>query len=587
VAEFPALGLRPYREALFDWLKVAHNTDGTPKDPSYKLASSLSTGAITVTVDRSVESPIIVGSILLLSAYTSRAELKAVTGIAGNTVTVTATKTAHTAGDKVIAVTKDGITAQMYGCLGDGTDEWSKLQRLLTEAIVLGLSVEGFNATFYTQQPLLLPTSGRINNIAFQSRTGFAPVQAAGGMVMLSAEQGRAFTASAATDTFTYAAGHGLSDWDQTNHSMIVFNNPYGEALPGGVTSGQVYYVNTVPNGNDLTVSATSGGAILNITSDGAGTGFGSVYQPARIFSESLRLNLTIADLNGLKFNLQQPSWTRNLRVEMDAAASVPEGAVGIDLTGQLSYHDNIEVNTYTNCTGMVIAGTGMVVRGFNCNGILIGDKGLRITGDSHTVLHPWTEHCGAAGIEISGIARGITIGGTWIVAIPNSTAPALLVSATTTSYDLGLIHCSNGSNLLVSDTARGLTIRAWDGSLGNDSDQGLVFGGLRQQYGTGAAPVLRDRVFISRNSNYTARRIDETIYMDVTGVTRTVTLPTAAGWPGLRHTIGNWVGANSVIIDPDGSETIDGAATVTLTPGQAVTIISNGTNWVTLAAIS
>lgn len=64
-------------------------------------------------------------------------------------------------------------------------------------------------------------------------------------------------------DTLTIPGLTGVSVADQ-----IAFLAPTGGTIPTGITSGAVYYVKTV-SGNDITLSATSGGATLDITAAG------------------------------------------------------------------------------------------------------------------------------------------------------------------------------------------------------------------------------------------------------------------------------------------------------------------------------
>lgn len=70
-------------------------------------------------------------------------------------------------------------------------------------------------------------------------------------------------TAVASTDTIA-APGHTLS----VNDPIEVVPAP-GGTLPGGLAVGTIYYVKTV-SGNNLTLSATVGGATLDITTDGS-----------------------------------------------------------------------------------------------------------------------------------------------------------------------------------------------------------------------------------------------------------------------------------------------------------------------------
>ncbi len=73
------------------------------------------------------------------------------------------------------------------------------------------------------------------------------------------------FTAQDATETFT-CEGHGLSVNDQ-----IVFQSILGGTLPTGAVAGTVYYVKTAPDADTFTISATQGGATIDISSDGSG----------------------------------------------------------------------------------------------------------------------------------------------------------------------------------------------------------------------------------------------------------------------------------------------------------------------------
>ena len=75
----------------------------------------------------------------------------------------------------------------------------------------------------------------------------------------------RPFT-GAVTDTVSCPA-HGLAVGDP-----VVFWQYEGIGLPGGVTEGTVYFVKTAPDADTFTVSTTSGGATLDLSSAGQGT---------------------------------------------------------------------------------------------------------------------------------------------------------------------------------------------------------------------------------------------------------------------------------------------------------------------------
>lgn len=102
----------------------------------------------------------------------------------------------------------------------------------------------------------------------------------------------------------------------------------------------------------------------------------------------------------------------------------------------------------------------------------------------------------------------------------------------------------------------------------------GLVATGstLSQQY-----PVLEF------NSNFAASAANRASTLTWIGASGTLTLPAAAtagsGWfANVRNS-----GSGQLVVDPTGSELINGAATLALRPGDSATVISSGTGWYTI----
>lgn len=75
----------------------------------------------------------------------------------------------------------------------------------------------------------------------------------------------RPFT-GAANDTLSCPA-HALAVND-----AVTFWQYESIALPGGITEGTVYFVKAVPDADTFTISATPGGAVLDVVSSGQGT---------------------------------------------------------------------------------------------------------------------------------------------------------------------------------------------------------------------------------------------------------------------------------------------------------------------------
>lgn len=92
----------------------------------------------------------------------------------------------------------------------------------------------------------------------------------------------------------------------------------------------------------------------------------------------------------------------------------------------------------------------------------------------------------------------------------------------------------------------------------------------------------------VSVSADYTMVDIDALIKVDATTGGKTVSLLTAAGRAGRRIIVKKTdASANTVTIDPAGSETLDGSSAISLTQQYAVReYMSDGTNWQLIAAI-
>ena len=85
----------------------------------------------------------------------------------------------------------------------------------------------------------------------------------------------------------------------------------------------------------------------------------------------------------------------------------------------------------------------------------------------------------------------------------------------------------------------------------------------------------------VTKTANYTATADDHTIRVDTTSGNVTISLPAAASSVGRIFYIKKVAAANTVTIDPSGSETIDGSSTATLSSNYEHTVVqSNGSSW-------
>lgn len=110
----------------------------------------------------------------------------------------------------------------------------------------------------------------------------------------------------------------------------------------------------------------------------------------------------------------------------------------------------------------------------------------------------------------------------------------------------------------------------------------------LGGDYDTWASLLEQDPAVASKTAAYTATALDDLILCDATSGAFTVTLPKAADNNGKELTVKKTdASANAVTLDGNGSETIDGAATVALSSRYASrTIRSDGTNWHIIASV-
>ena len=102
-------------------------------------------------------------------------------------------------------------------------------------------------------------------------------------------------------------------------------------------------------------------------------------------------------------------------------------------------------------------------------------------------------------------------------------------------------------------------------------------FGGGAGSLSTGTSGTVVKN-YIAVTSAYTVTYQD--FMVECTSGTFAVTLLSAAGITGQEFEVKN-SGTGTITVTPDGSETIDGAATVVLAQYDAVKVMSNGTNWI------
>lgn len=157
----------------------------------------------------------------------------------------------------------------------------------------------------------------------------------------------------------------------------------------------------------------------------------------------------------------------------------------------------------------------------------------------------------------------------------------ASAVSANTDTYTLSgdqnvAFVTLNGQVLDDSEyslTATTLTVTP-DNGFSAVSDEVLVFQ-LNFEVTGGTGVIL---AYSAETADCTLTHSDYVV--DATANSFTVTLPTAVGFAGQQFVIKN-SGTGMITVTGDGSETIDGATTQTLSQFSSITVLSNGTNYI------
>lgn len=84
-------------------------------------------------------------------------------------------------------------------------------------------------------------------------------------------------------------------------------------------------------------------------------------------------------------------------------------------------------------------------------------------------------------------------------------------------------------------------------------------------------------------NTDYTLQVVDRGCLVDVVSSSTTISLPAAASFGSGYYVLIRNGSQGNVALDPNGTETIDGASTKTLSPLESLTLINTGTAWVSV----
>ena len=178
-----------------------------------------------------------------------------------------------------------------------------------------------------------------------------------------------------------------------------------------------------------------------------------------------------------------------------------------------------------------------------------------------------------------------------------NATAGAVTVTLPTAASIAGKIYRVKATNVTNAAILDGYSSETIDGSanytftFANEAIT-IVSDGTNWQimsdhngYKKAEVDYLAKAITAAKTADYTITSSDFVVILDGTSAAVTATLPTAVGISGKRYKVKCINKDNAVILDGNGSETIDGAANYTFaTVLDCVEVVSNGTNWYILS---
>lgn len=539
--------------------------------PVSALASATSAGDTTITM---TQTPLAAmnsrASLVAIDVGSVNCEVMAVSSISGSVLTFTAAmKNAHSSGVPLVWLMDGEAPMSFWGAKGDNsTDDTLAVQAAINQSLQ-PVWVTGNGRFYVITRPLIFPDGCHVRRVGkFKASSGswLGTPESTNAMGMSCQDVPVTFTATASDNTLTCVS----------NHNSAVGNKVTltGSSLPSPLIQGRVYFVKTTASSTKMTLALTSGGAEIDLTTDGSGTVYPDVNALERVYLDDVLFDGGgVASLNGFLYASQQPGEWSKVRF-----TSFP--GFGLHVGGQSGHFRNLEIDS---------CGTGIVLSDvFGATHMKFYDvqlvnntvRGINVTsGAVNCAFYGlWIEN-NVIGIDVTGLSYGMVFD-----ALQTSqstvTWPIVKVhvgSSNSGSFDLRGTRFSSSTQLVIDDVDRGFQLTAAD----FDSTQ-LTLGMYSQPGGANAPVVSKNQVRSVSTTPITLNLADNVLLCDATSASITVNLPSAGGIAGKRYAVKKTdASANTVTLDGAGAETIDGAATKVLSSQYAsVEIVSNGSNW-------
>lgn len=482
---------------------------------------------------------------------------------------------AHSSGDPVWWV-PDGIISAfwlddpVYTNNGgiDGKNNWALYQRLFwfMHRESVGVVGVGHNCTF--NQNLVVPS----NN--FYGWRYMRLVQGGGAWlggaeattkrhsaVVMTAKYAARVTVNHTTGLFTLPYGDTCAGMQLADDQEIMFSDPFGKGLPGGLNPGVIYYIaRTTVGATTFKIAATVGGAVLTFSSDGEGVAYAQISNnDGKQQFDYIRIEHSVTGAQGFHCATQQESSGSHLYIIHNGGT----GTYAFFPQGQgMRWDDVIVVPDDNLSSGVLLDGTSLhtfdgylnIISGFDPVMVVnpVGGDGLVLSVNINKI---WCESAGE--IQVFG-GRDINFGKMYAAHITDH-------SSGQATWETDYYQGGSGSEPIASDSGGTWSFTGYDGA-GADWQGSTTaqFSGPGLFKFDARPPKLKYRgVYSYAGTGARVRQLDELYLLDTTNANPwPLTIPAALIFEGNDWRFRRIGGANAVRVTPAGGHTIDGAAT-------------------------
>jgi parallel beta-helix repeat protein len=317
----------------------------------------------------------------------------------------------------------------------------------------------------------------------------------------------------------------------------------------------------------DSNAGETDDSTNINIDANEIISGHILVQGQSATSSRTRKVHITNNQVTGISGDTTESNWG----IDLNYLANVRVHGNTIDGAYYGIYLNDIDTidisnNEFLNCGTPIVFGATASVK-------VTGHNNIGINPD---VFYAAGNVTGATTFDrVNGIEQAATLTGDITVTLPSTFFKGELMTLVLTQDATGgrkatwpsnFKQASGGLALSSAPNAVDMVTLRWDGTNWREVARSM-------------ASAL---AVVTKTGAYTLATSDRIVLADATSAAFTLTLPAAANNAGLSYTIKKTdSSANSVTVDGNASETIDGGTTATLTRQyESITILCDGANW-------